>query len=323
MSTPANGSTEQPALNVSRRALLQFSSSMCALLALPATAVAAMAEGLAKSPRQSVIWLSFQECTGCTESLSRSYSPTLESLIFDVVSLDYHHTLQAASGEAAERARDAATAANKGRYILVVDGAVSTKDGGLYSTIAGVANLDMLRELARDAKAIIAVGTCAAFGGVAKAKPNPTGAAGVQEVVTGKPLINISGCPPVPEAIAGVLAHLVAFGKPPELDRLKRPVAFFPATIHQRCYRRPFYREGLFAKSFDDDGARKGYCLYYLGCKGPVTRGVCATRKWNGGVSFPIQSGHGCLGCTEPNFWDRAGFYQSLDGRGGRGGSQD
>ena len=145
MPTPAIETTEQPTLNVSRRALLQFSSAMCALLALPATAAAAMAEGLAKSPRQSVIWLSFQECTGCTESLSRSFSPTLESLIFDVISLDYHHTLQAASGEAAEQARDAAAAANKGKYILVVDGAISTRDGGLYSTIAGVATTSSAR----------------------------------------------------------------------------------------------------------------------------------------------------------------------------------
>ncbi len=303
-----------PSANISRRAVLKFSSYMCALLALPASAVAAMAERLAAAPRQPVIWLSFQECTGCTESLARSFAPTLESLIFEFISLDYHHTLQAASGEAAERARDEAIAANRGKFILVVDGAVSTKDGGLYSTIAGVANLDMLRMIAKDAKAIVAVGTCASFGGIAGAAPNPTGAVGVEEIVSDKPLINISGCPPIPEAIAGVLAHLAAFGKPPELDRHKRPVAFFPATVHQRCYRRTFYRRDLFARSFDDEGARKGYCLYYLGCKGLVTRSVCATTKWNGGTSFPIQSGHGCIGCTEPGFWDQGGIYQSSEG---------
>ena len=132
---------------VSRRALLKYASYVAALMALPPAAASAIAEGLAKARRQSVIWLSFQECTGCTESLTRSFSPTLENLIFDFISLDYHHTLQAASGEAAEEARARRRwRQNKGKYVVVVDGAVPTKDGGVYSTIAGVANIDMLAE---------------------------------------------------------------------------------------------------------------------------------------------------------------------------------
>lgn len=193
MSTPLNVETERaPGRRLSRRAVLKFASYICSLLALPTASAAVMAQRLAASPRQSVVWLSFQECTGCTESLARSFSPTLESLIFEFISLDYHHTLQAVSGDAAERARDAAIKANRGKYILVVDGAVSTKDGGLYSTIAGVANVDMLRAIARDAKTIVAVGSCASFGGVSSARPNPTGAVGVEEIVSNKPLINIS-----------------------------------------------------------------------------------------------------------------------------------
>ena len=125
-------------------------------------------------------------------------------------------------------------------------------------------------------------------------------------------MINIPGCPPIPDAMTGTVAHILSFGKLPELDDLKRPKAFFGETIHDRCYRRPFYERGLFAKSFDDDGARKGWCLYEVGCKGPVTYNACATLKWNGGVSFPIQSGHGCLGCSEPDFWDKGGFYRPL-----------
>lgn len=273
---------------VSRRALLKYTSYLASLLALPAMASSAMADALAKARRQSVIWLSFQECTGCTELLTRSFNPTIEDMIFDIISLDYQETLMAASGTAAEAARLAAMTANKGKYIVVVDGSVSTKDGGVYSTNAGKTNLEVLKETAQDALAVISVGTCAAFGGIPKAAPNPTGAVPVSEIITGKPVINISGCPPIPEAMAGTIAYLVTFNKLPDLDHLNRPRAFFGDSIHDRCYRRPFYDRGLFARSFDDEGARRGWCLYEVGCKGPVTYNACATLKWNGGVSFPI-----------------------------------
>lgn len=134
----------------------------------------------------------------------------------------------------------------------------------------------------------------------------------VTDIITDKPVINISGCPPIAEVMAGTIAYLVTFNKLPELDDKRRPKSFFGDTIYDRCYRRPFYDKGLFAKRFDDEGARKGWCLYEVGCKGPVTYNACATLKWNGGVSFPIQSGHGCLGCSEPNFWDKGGFYKPL-----------
>ncbi len=297
---------------ISRRALLKYTAYLASAMALPPAASRAMAEALAQTRRQSVIWLSFQECTGCTESLTRSFSPTLENMIFDLISLDYHETLMAVSGAAAEEARLAAMEDNKGKYVVVVDGSVSTADGGVYSTNAGKTNLQVLKETAENALAVISVGTCAAFGGIPHARPNPTGAAPVSEIITDKPVINVPGCPPIPEAMAGTVAYLVTFGKLPDVDARGRPTAFFGDTIHDRCYRRPFYDRGLFAKSFDDEGARKGWCLYEVGCKGPVTYNACATVKWNGGVSFPIQSGHGCLGCSEPNFWDKGGFYKPL-----------
>jgi hydrogenase small subunit len=281
-------------------------------MALPPTAATAIAQGLANARRQSVIWLSFQECTGCTESITRAHTPSIEDLIFYFISLDYHHTLQNASGHAAEAARLAAMQENAGEYIVVVDGSVPLKDDGIYSTIAGISNLQMLEETVRDAFAVIAVGSCATFGGIPGANPNPTGAVGIGEIVTGKPVINISGCPPIPEAMTGTIAYLLSFGSIPELDHLGRPKAFFGEAIHDRCYRRPFYERGMFAKSFDDDGARQGWCLFEVGCKGPVTYNACATLKWNGGTSFPIQSGHGCLGCSEPGFWDMGGFYKPL-----------
>jgi hydrogenase small subunit len=296
---------------VSRRGFMKFCATTASLMALPPSMVPAIAAALEQARRPSVIWLSFQECTGCTESLTRSHSPTVESLILGQISLDYHHTLQAAAGSAAEHAREEAMKENYGKYLLIVDGSIPLGNPG-YSTIAGISNKDMLLETAKGAAAIVAVGTCAAYGGIPKANPNPTGAVAVSDLIKDKPIINVPGCPPIPVVITGVLAHYLTFGTIPELDDAGRPKVFYGETIHDRCYRQPFYDKGLFAESFDDEGARKGWCLFKLGCKAPVTYNACATTKWNAGTSFPIQSGHGCIGCSEPNFWDMGGFYKAL-----------
>ena len=296
---------------VSRRSFLKFCATTASMMALPPSMVPAIAAALDKARRPSVIWLSFQECTGCTESLTRSHSTTIESLIFDHISLDYHHTLQAAAGSHAEAARMAAMEENFGKYLLIVDGSIPMGNPG-YSTIAGISNHDMLMETAKGAAAVIAVGTCASYGGIPHADPNPTGAVSVGDLIKDKPIINVPGCPPIPVVITGVLTHFLTFGELPELDHIGRPLAFYGKSIHDRCYRRPFYDKGLFAETFDDEGAKKGWCLYKLGCKGPTTYNACATTKWNDGTSFPIESGHPCLGCSEPDFWDGGGFYKAL-----------
>ena len=300
------------ASGVSRRAFLKFCTALTSLMALPPGMAPAVAQALARAKRPSVIWLSFQECTGCTESLTRTSSPTLENLILDMVSLDYHHTLQAASGFAAEEAREHAMKEFDGKYLLLVDGSIPTGDGGIYGAWAGQSFQDILAHTAKGAAAVVAIGTCASFGGLPKANPNPTGARPVSDLVKDKPIINVPGCPPIAVVMTGVLAHYLTFGRLPELDAQGRPVAFYGETIHDRCYRRPFYDQGKFAKTFDDEGARSGWCLYELGCKGPTTHNACATVKWNAGTSFPIQSGHGCLGCSEPDFWDKGSFYKAL-----------
>ena len=296
---------------ITRRGFLKFCAATASMMALPPSMVPAIAAALEKARRPSVIWLSFQECTGCTESLTRSHSPTVEGLIFDAISLDYHHTLQAAAGSAAEAAREAAMEENYGKYILIVDGSIPLANPG-YSTIAGISNLDMLEETAKGAAAIVSMGSCAAFGGIPNARPNPTGAVSVGDIIKDKQIINVPGCPPIPVVITGVLAHFLTFGTIPELDALGRPMAYYGQSIHDRCYRRPFYDTGLFANTFDDEGAKKGWCLYKLGCKGPTTYNACATTKWNDGTSFPIEAGHPCLGCSEPGFWDGGGFYKAI-----------
>ena len=269
-----------------------------------------IAQALETRPRLPVIWLEFQDCAGCTEALTRSQSPTLVDLVLNDISIDYHETLFAAAGFQAEEAKQAAMQEWAGQYLLVVEGSIPTGGNGLFCTIGGRSAVDLLKEAADGAAAIVATGNCAAFGGLPKADPNPTKAKGVWELVKDRPVVNIPGCPAIPEATTGTIAQFLVFGTLPELDPLNRPKTFYGTTIHDRCQRRPFYDAGRFAGSFDDEGARKGWCLYKLGCKGPTTYNACATLKWDGGLSFPIQSGHPCLGCSQPGFWDGGGFYQ-------------
>jgi hydrogenase small subunit len=158
---------------ISRRSFIKYCTAAASTLALPPGMGAVMAEQLRQAPRPSVVYLSFQECTGCLESLTRSFSPTIESLIFNTISLDYDDTLMAAAGEAAEAARTKAMKDNFGKYVLVVDGSVPTGAGGGYCTAGGRSSVDILREAAKGAAAIVCGGTCAAFGGIPLADPNP------------------------------------------------------------------------------------------------------------------------------------------------------
>lgn len=303
---------------LTRRGLLKLCLATASLLAMPGSLGPTMASLLVGRRRRPVIWLSFQECTGCTESLTRADAPGLERLLFEFLSLDYHHTLQAAAGEAAEAARVRTMSEYPGEYLLVVDGSVPLGGNGGFSTIAGVGNLDLLWECAATAAAVIAVGTCAAFGGLPKAAPNPTGATDVATLMQegrlpARPLVNLPGCPPIPEVIGATLIHYLVFGRFPALDEQGRPRVFYGSTVHERCNRYHHFAEGRFARRFDDEGARLGWCLLELGCRGPLTHNACPTLRWNQGTSYPIQSGHPCLGCAEPDFWDRGGFYSALE----------
>ncbi len=269
-----------------------------------------VARALESRPRLPVIWLELQSCTGCSEALTRSHSPTMVDLVLNKISIEYHETLSAAAGFQAEENKAEIMRQYEGKYLLVVEGSIPTGPEAKYCAIGGRTAEDILKEAAAGAAAIIAAGNCAAFGGVPAATPNPTGAKSVADIITAKPVVNIPGCPAIPEATTGTLVHYLVFGNFPELDSLNRPKTFYAQTIHDRCLRRPFYDAGKFANSFDDEGARRGWCLYKLGCKGPITYNACAGIKWEAGLSFPIQSGHPCLGCSEPNFWDGGGFYQ-------------
>jgi hydrogenase small subunit len=147
---------------------------------------------------------------------------------------------------------------------------------------------------------------------VQAAKPNPTQATPVHKVITDKPIIKVPGCPPIAEVMTGVVTYILTFDRLPDLDAQGRPKMFYSQRIHDKCYRRPHFDAGQFVEHFDDAGARMGYCLYKMGCKGPVTYNACSAIGWNEGLSFPIKSGHGCIGCSEDAFWDKGSFYDHL-----------
>ena len=262
--------------------------------------VEAVAAEIGAARRPSVIWLQMQDCTGCTETLLRPSQPDLATLILDIISLDYHETVMAPSGKDAELALEEAMKANEGKYVLVVEGSIPTKDNGKYLKIAGKWGIDFLNEVAAKSAAVIAIGSCASWGGVPSSGINPTGAVGVDSIIKSKPIVNIPGCPPNPNILLGTVLQYAKTGTLPELDDKKRPKFAYDRVIHEHCPRRPHFDAGRFAKQFGDEGHRQGYCLYRLGCKGPVTHASCSTRHFNEVVdAWPIGAGAPCFGCTE------------------------
>lgn len=303
----------------SRRDFLKFVSMMTAFIGLENTAIGQVTQALETKPRMPVIWLHFQECTCCSESFIRSSHPIVADILLDKISLDYTETLMAASGTQAEEALKNTMTKYKGQYILCVEGSVPMGADGVYCMIGGKTSMQILEEASEGAAAIIAWGSCASNGCVQAAKPNPTDATPIHKLVKGKPIIKVPGCPPIGEVMAGVIVHYLTFGRIPELDRLGRPKAFYSKRVHDTCYRRPFYDAGLFVETFDDESAKKGYCLYKMGCKGPSTYNACGVTKWNNGTSFPIQAGHPCIGCSEENYWDNGRLYDRASSFAGFG----
>jgi hydrogenase small subunit len=316
-------SVQLPFRGRNRREFLKFCGQMTVLLGLSDSFIPRIAEALenvVKEKRPAVIWLEFQDCAGNSESFLRANSPSAAQAVLQSISLDYHETLMAAAGERAEEARQKSLEENKGKVIVVVEGSIPTKDEGVYCTVAGKTALQIMREIEPYALCVVSVGTCAAFGGLPMANPNPTGAVAVEEVVRTKPVINLPGCPANPDVLMGVLVHYLVFGRLPDLDMQKRPLFAYGKRIHDTCERRPHFDAGQYALVFDDYGARQGYCLYQLGCKGPETYNICASLRWNSQASWPIKAGHPCIGCSEKDFWDRfTPFYERLPQVGGFG----
>jgi hydrogenase small subunit len=298
---------------VTRRDFLKVCTAAAGAVGLPAWAGEKMAENVAAGKKPSVVWLHFQECTGCTESLLRASHPDVGSLILDLVSVDYHETLFAAAGYQIEAALEKTLHEQAGKFVLVVEGATPLKDDGIYCMIAGKKAKDILKECADRAGAIIAIGSCASWGGIPSAAPNPTGAAGVPEVLKGKTVVTLPGCPANPYNLLGTVLQYATFGTLPALDEKGRPRFAYARVIHEDCPRRPHFDAGRFAKQFGDEGHRSGWCLYKLGCKGPQTHANCSLLDYcEVPGAWPIGIGHPCVGCTEQAIGFTVPIHQTI-----------
>ncbi len=300
---------------ITRRQFLKFCGLMTATLALPAHYTGRIAKALAASPRPPVVWLEFQDCTGDTESFLRASEPGVDELLLDLLSLNYHDALMVPAGQMSDMSLTDTVTNFPGQYICVVEGSIPTQDGGIHCLIRGRTALSIAQEVCGNALATIAIGTCAWDGGLAAAVPNPTGAVGVRDAVPGlQTLISLPGCPANVVNLAATIVHFLTFQQWPPTDDRGRPRFAYEDEIHERCPRRDHYKAERFVREWGDEGHRQGWCLFQMGCKGPETHHNCPEVKWNDKTCWPIEAGHGCIGCAERRFWDRMSpFYIPLE----------
>ncbi|MHC4638872.1 MAG: hydrogenase small subunit [Planctomycetota bacterium] len=271
-----------------------------------------------------VIWLQGAACTGCSISILNSASPRIQNLLLDQVvpghqiNMKFHPNVMAGQGEPALEVIMNTGKAEKGKYIFIVEGAIPTEADGLYAWTGEendkpVTILDRVIELGKDALMVLAVGTCAAFGGIPSGSPNPTGCKGVKEIFEAHgintPLVNIPGCAPHPDWIVGTIAAVIFSGLSNlKVDDVGRPKLFFGELIHENCPRRPYFDKAKFASKSGEEG-----CLYMIGCKGPYTYADCPIRQWNNGANWCIKAGSPCIGCVQPEFPDNTSpFYEKI-----------
>lgn len=251
-------------------------------------------------PKLNLIWLEATTCSGNIISLLNAENPDITYLLKDMVTLTFNNCLMEAEGEDAyERFLDTLET----EFILVVEGSVALKDNGLYNVIAKykgklITGMEAIQMAGEKAKYVLAVGTCASYGGISAARPNPSGSVSVPDFLK-RQVIRVPGCPCHPDWAIGTIANLIAFGMP-ELDERNRPLIFYEVTIHDRCTRRSYFDDGVYAQKLGDPE-----CMFKLGCKGPVTKTDCPIRQWNGYVNWPVEDNTPCIGCAAEGFPDR------------------
>lgn len=291
--------------NLTRRKFLELSGKFAALMGLGASAVPKIAEALEQITNTSapVLWLQGQSCSGCSVSLLNSEEPGPTRILTEYLSLLFHSTLSTATGDLAMEVIE--TSIDKGGYFLAIEGSISA--GMPEACVMGHEPItDLVLKASKNAKAVIAVGTCAAFGGIPAAENNPTGATsapdflGENNITT--PIIRLPGCPAHPDWLVGTIVHLLKFGLP-ALDEMSRPKMFYSKLIHDQCPRFAEYERENFAKSFSDDG-----CLFKLGCVGTNTYADCTLRYWNSKMNSCIPAGGPCIGCASEDFASKASF---------------
>ncbi|MDI3280973.1 MAG: hydrogenase small subunit, partial [Bacillota bacterium] len=295
---------------LTRREFIRLCTTVTAGFTLSDLLLGEILQALAAPERPRVLWVQAATCTGNTLSFANTVNPYLSRVITKLIDLRYHSNLSGAFGERVLRVIE--ETGRRGDFILIWEGAVPTREDGLFGTIGERGGrpwtmLEIARELAPRARAIIAVGVCATSGGPFAAAPNPAGCKGLHQVIR-EPVINCPGCPCHPDWFVGTLAHLLLYGGPPALDKFNRPLLFYGKLIHDLCPRRQFFDNGIFAQYPGDFG-----CLYKVGCKGPVTYADCPTRKWNEYVNWPVEDNTPCIGCANPGFPDATEpFFQHL-----------
>ncbi len=297
---------------ISRRDFMRYCTLTAVALGLGASGPLELAHAMETKPRLPVLWINGLSCSCCTESFIRTAHPLAQDIILSMIALDYQDTIMAAAGHQANEAFYQAVESYKGNYILAVEGNAPLGLDGMYCIDGGKPFLEKLYHGAEHAKAVIAWGNCASWGCVQAASPNPTKAKPVHELIHNTPVINIPGCPPIAEVMSSVITYMLAFERLPSLDAQLRPKVFYGKRVHDQCVRRAHFDAGQFIESWDEPGAKLGLCLYKMGCKGPTTYNACPVTRWNDGVSYPIQAGHGCIGCAENGFWDRGGIYDRV-----------
>jgi hydrogenase small subunit len=300
-----------------RRDFLRWAAAASAVTAFNLELLPKLGAALQEAVKEyPIIWMQAAACSGCSVSVINTIHPSIKNVILDQILpghqlfLDYHSTLMAATGRLSTETALETARKHKGKYIYIVEGAIPTKDDGVYGTLGEedgrqVTMLEWVRRLAPDALAVLCVGTCASYGGIAAARPNPTGAMGVPAVMkmlnVPTPYLNIPGCPCHPDWFIGTVARVLLYGlpRPTEMDEHGRLKIYFGKSVHSRCINRDYLDEGVFATNFGEGG-----CLLEIGCKGPFTYGDCPLRLWNSGVNWCINANAPCMGCTEPGFPD-------------------
>lgn len=289
---------------LTRRQFIKLAMASTAALQLSDILIPQLAQAFTGQKRPPVIWLEMMTCTGDFLSVANTLHPNMRQLLFDTIDLHYSNTVMAAEGDTAIDSLMKTVEREKGEFILIAEGTVPLKNGGKYGAIGHhkdgrlFTDLEAIQYIAPKAKHIMAVGTCASFGGPYAARPNPSGSVPVHKVVE-QQVINVPGCPVHPDWAVGTLTHLLLFGVP-NLDSFNRPTVFYGRRIHDWCPRRKHFDNGVFAEY---PGDRK--CTYKIGCKGPATFSDCPTRQWIGEhYNWPVGANSQCIGCVNPDFPD-------------------
>jgi hydrogenase small subunit len=287
------------ARGIDRRTFIKYCAATAAALGLDYYFGDILAEAAAAAiQKKPVIWIQGQGCTGCSTSLLSTMRPGPGELLLDMVSMRFNTTVMASAGDVAVGVMEKTVA--EGGYLLVVEGSVPTANPR-YCMSKGMAFDQLLAKTAKNASAVIAAGTCAAYGGIPAA--GLTGAKGVGEIIGNKGLVNIPGCPYKPDWLVGTLLHYLSFNSLPALDSDLRPRNYFGNHfIHDTCPRVAFFEKGQFLEDWNDP-ATMNWCLLKMGCKGPVTYADCNRVFWNDGVNTCLRSGAPCAACVQPQFY--------------------